>query len=47
VDTALLRRLSELINDIAALSLQDEITLEEVRALQEELNTLSNLVYGR
>jgi hypothetical protein len=47
VNASLLARLAQVINDIASLSLQDEIELAEVRELQAELNAISELVSDR
>jgi len=47
VNSNLLARLSEVISEIAALSLREEIRLEEVRELQEELNAIGELVRDR
>ncbi|MFP4378527.1 MAG: hypothetical protein ACLFP4_15905 [Spirochaetales bacterium] len=47
VNASLLARLATVIDEIAALSLQETIRLEEIRALQNELNAIRELVNDR
>ena len=46
-DPALIERLSELIQEIAALSTEDEIEMAEILRLQQELQELGELIRGR